>query len=64
MRRRPGCGLEQHFCKIILEQYSFIYFGHVKEKYIELLYEKKNDPRKLGRHMEGMVVSHNTLLSP
>ena len=41
MRRRPGCGLEQHFCKNILEQYSFIYFGYVKEKYIEPLYEKK-----------------------
>ena len=41
MRRRPGCGLEKHSCKNILEQYSFMYFGYVKEKYIELLYEKK-----------------------
>ena len=39
------------FCKNILEQYSLMYFGYVKEKYIELLYEKKkkkNDPRKFG----------------
>ena len=49
MLRRPGCGLEQHFCKNILQQYSFKYFGYVKEKYIELLYEKKkNDPQNIG----------------
>ena len=40
------------FCKNILEQYSFIYFGYVKEKYIELLYEKKKKMtlKNLGRH--------------
>ena len=41
------------FCKNILEQYSLMYFGYVKEKYIELLYEKKKKkmtPENLGRH--------------
>ena len=47
MRRRPGYGLEQHFCKNILEQHSFIYFGYVKDKYIELL-KKKMTPEIWG----------------
>ena len=44
------------FCKNILEQYSFIYFGYVKEKYIELLYEKKkkNGPKKFGASQLGI----------
>ena len=47
------CGLEKHFCKNILEQYSFIYFGYVKELYIELLYEKK----KMTPEIWGVIIS-------
>ena len=49
----------------MLEQYSFIYFGYVKEKYIELLYEKKKKKKmileNLGHHTY-CVVSHSFLI--
>ena len=40
-KKKVGLWPSAAFCKNILEQYSFIYFGYVKEKHIELLYKKK-----------------------